>query len=101
MRRRVRFLLEAKAEFDEAADWYEARLRGLGKDFIAKVREVIKRITRTPGLYAMVHGEVRQTIIERFPYSALYQEDKQEIIVIAVFHSSRNPDVWKKRIRPT
>ena len=101
MRKRVRFLPEAKAEFDEAADWYEARHKGLGRDFIGKVREVIKRITGNPKLFAIVRGQVRQTVIERFPYSVLYQEDKHEIIVIAVFHSSRNPDVWKKRLDPS
>ncbi len=99
MKKRVRFLPEAKAEFDEAADWYEARQRRLGRDFIGKVREVIKRITSQPRLFATVYGQIRQTLIERFPYSVLYQEDNHEIIVIAVFHTSRNPDVWKKRVR--
>ena len=99
MKKRVRFLPEAKAEFDEAAEWYESRRRGLGRNFISKVRGVIKRITTNPRLFGKVHGDIRQTLIERFPYSVLYQEDKQEIIVVAVFHSSRNPDVWKKRVR--
>jgi plasmid stabilization system protein ParE len=75
-------------------------LRGLGKDFIAKVRQVIKRFTGNPEFYPKVYRETRQSIVERFPYSVLYQEDSQEIIVIGVFHSSRNPDVWMKRVKP-
>lgn len=101
MKRRVRFLPDAKAEFDESADWYEGRQKGFGRKFIGKVREVINRIKINPRLYAKVHGDVRQSLVERFPYSVLYQEDKQEIIVVSVFHSSRNPDVWKKRVDPS
>ena len=100
MKKRVRFLPETKAEFDEAADWYEARQKGLGKDFIRKVREVVLRIAGNQRLFPTVHEQIRQTVIERFPYSILYQDDSQEILVIAVFHSSRNPDVWKSRVGP-
>jgi hypothetical protein len=43
---------EAEADLDEAAQWYEKRLPGLGVDLVTRVRETLTRI-------ASVH---------RFPY---------------------------------
>src|SRR5262249_26391425 len=44
----VRFLPEARDEYDAAADYYEQQQAGLGVDFIARVREVLQRISANP-----------------------------------------------------
>jgi hypothetical protein len=44
----IRFLSEAQDEFDDAVDFYESRRRGLGKQFVAKVREVLKALAKNP-----------------------------------------------------
>ena len=36
---------EARAEFDDAFDWYEQRRPGLGVDFVGQVQEVFDRIS--------------------------------------------------------
>lgn len=94
----VRFLPEARAEFDDAADWYEAKRPGLGIDFVAKVREVLKRISINPRLHQIVYRDVRRAVVARFPYVVLYREEGNEVIVVAVFHASRNPAVWQSRV---
>jgi len=43
--------LEARAEFDEAFDWYEQQRPGLGVDFVTQVQEVLERISATPERY--------------------------------------------------
>jgi plasmid stabilization system protein ParE len=58
---------EARAEFDEAFDWYEERLAGLGVDFVNCVQEAFDRIGQTPELYAKVFQEVRRAPVHRFP----------------------------------
>jgi len=94
---RVRLLPEAKDEFDAAADWYEDQRSGLGIDFVAKVREVLDRIAANPRLHGTVYRNVRKAIVRRFPYVVLYREEIDEVIVIAVFHSSRDPSHWQRR----
>ena len=93
----IRLLPEAKAEFDAAADWYEGKWRGLGLDFVRRVREVLIRIAANPRLHAKVYREVRKAIVTRFPYIILYQEEPDEVLVISIFHTSRDPSVWKSR----
>ena len=94
----IRLLPEAKDEFDAAADWYELQHTGLGIDFVARVREVFQRIAVTPRLHGVVYQDVRKAIIKRFPYIVLYREDQGEIIVISIFHTSRDPSVWQSRV---
>ncbi|MEI7867476.1 MAG: type II toxin-antitoxin system RelE/ParE family toxin [Candidatus Methylumidiphilus sp.] len=93
----IRLLPEAKAEFDAASDWYEQQRRGLGVDFVTRIREVFKRLAVNPKLYAMVYRDVRQAIVTRFPYVVLYREVQGEILVISVFHTAQNPTLWQIR----
>jgi toxin ParE1/3/4 len=94
----LRLLPEAKTEFDDGADWYEQQRAGLGVDFIARVREVLNRIAANPQLHATVYGDVRKAVVTQFPYVVLYREDGGEVIVIAVFHTARDPSIWQSRV---
>jgi plasmid stabilization system protein ParE len=94
----LRLLPDAQAEYDEAAEWYEQQQPGLGVDFVAKVGDVFARIERTPRMHGKVYGEVRKAVVRRFPYIVLYQEDGAEVIVISVFHTSRDPNDWQSRV---
>lgn len=94
----IRLLPEARVEFDEAADWYEQRQVGLGVDFVAKVGDVLARIASNPRMHQMVYGDVRRAVVRRFPFVVLYREEASEVVVIAVFHASRNPAIWQSRV---
>lgn len=87
----------AKQEFDAAADWYEQQQAGLGIDFVDRVRTVLHRIASDPGLHRAVYGDVRKAAVTRFPYVVLYREEPGEVIVISVFHTARDPSIWKSR----
>src|SRR4051812_43089952 len=94
----LRLLPEARAEFDDAADRYELQQAGLGVDFVARVREVFQRIAANPRLHATVYRDVRKAVVRRFPYIVLYREEAGEVIVIPVFHTSRDPSIWQSRV---
>jgi plasmid stabilization system protein ParE len=99
----IRFLPEAKAEFDDASDWYERKQTALGAAFVARVRAVLHRISHNPRMHGTVHGEVRKALVRRFPYIVLYLEDEDagEVLIISVFHTSRDPAVWQARLDPS
>jgi plasmid stabilization system protein ParE len=94
----VRLLPEARAEFDDAADWYEQKQTGLGRAFIARVGEVLNRIGINPKLHQVVYKDVRKAVVKQFPYVVLYREDAGEVVVISVFHGARDPSVWQSRV---
>ena len=93
----VRLLPEARIDFDEAADWYESQRVGLGVRFIAQVREALERIARRPRIHPVVYRDVRKAVLRRFPFIVLYREEAGEILVISIFHISRDPSVWHGR----
>ncbi len=93
----VILLPEARAEFDEAYDWYEGRRAGLGEAFADQVQRVLDRIAAMPRLHAAVLGEVRKAVVARFPYCVFYREEASCVRVLAVFHSSRDPRTWQSR----
>jgi plasmid stabilization system protein ParE len=94
----IRLLPEARAEFDNDVDRYELQQPGLGLDFVAKVRDVFRRIAANPRLHAVVYRDVRKAVVKRFPYIVLYREDAGEVIVVSVFHTSRDPADWQTRV---
>ena len=99
MTRRVVFRPAARYEFDEAADWYERQVSGLGQSFIDEIQRMLDRIGDTPRQFPVVfEPDVRQALANRFPYSILFRASPKQICVIAVFHSRRDPRIWQQRV---
>ena len=88
---------EARADFDEAFDWYEAQRPGLGIDFAARVQDVFDRISANPLLHAAVFQDVRKAVVQRFPYCVFYRVEASQVLVLAVFHTRRDPSNWQGR----
>jgi plasmid stabilization system protein ParE len=91
------FRLEAQTEFDEAIDWYEQQAE-LGLEFLDCVDDTLTRIQTMPESCEMVFEDVRRAVVQRFPYSVFYQVELQQIVVLAVFHSKRDPKIWQARV---
>ncbi len=88
---------EAEAEISEAFDWYEERVLGLGSNFILNLDAAFHTILRNPLLYPVLHNNIRRSLLRRFPYQVLFIYEDNRIVVLAVFHSKRNPKHWKHR----
>ena len=93
----LRFRPEAVDEFVEAADWYDEQRPGLGDEFVESVQSKLATIVEWPEGFPKVHNEFRRALVSRFPYAICYQLFDAYILVVAVFHVRRDPDVWKQR----
>lgn len=93
----VAFLRSAKAEFDDAADWYEERRPGLGPAFAAAVRSVLDQAVKQPDHYPVAYRNVREALVPDYPYCVYFWEEPNRVVVLAIFHSSRDPQVWQSR----
>jgi plasmid stabilization system protein ParE len=89
---------EAQTEFDEAHDWYENRRSGLGAEFAEAVQHTIDRIVANPVGFAVVRSEVRCAVVRRFPFAVYYPVEQDRIVVISIFHGSRDPKAWQSRL---
>jgi plasmid stabilization system protein ParE len=96
--RRVVFRPEAEAELAEAVDWYEARGRGLGTEFLRAVEAAIATLQRHPTLFPIAFGTARRAVLRRFPYNVIYTVSDDEIVIAACIHGRRDPRRWQTRI---
>jgi len=87
----------ARREFDEAADWYNRQRAGLGAEFIEEVNRVFESIRDRPELFAVAHEDLREALVRRFPYAVYYRIEADQIVVVAVVHTSRDPHIWQSR----
>ena len=90
---------EAEQDMSEAYDWYEKHRPSLGEEFLGCVDACIQAICRSPELQAKIHEDYRRALIRRFPYAIFYDYDGLTVTVFALFHTSRDPEKWRERLR--
>jgi plasmid stabilization system protein ParE len=88
----------AAEELLAACDYLEAQREGLSIRLIGEVRRVIDRISTHPELHGIVLKDIRRAAVRRFPYSIFYRVTPARIDVLAVFHDSRDPSEWQRRL---
>ncbi len=87
----------ARAELVAESDYFERNKKGEGKAFAAVVRSRLKRIAFNPKLHAVVFLDVRKTVLKKYPFCLYYYIDGNNVVVISVFHTSRDPAIWQSR----
>ncbi|MDD4673084.1 MAG: type II toxin-antitoxin system RelE/ParE family toxin [Bacteroidales bacterium] len=89
----------AKEDITNAALWYEEKQTGLGKRFTQQVREKVYFIKENPKACNIRYDNVRTAVLNMFPFMLHYivDENNKTVVISALLHTSRNPDLWKKR----
>jgi toxin ParE1/3/4 len=90
---------EAEDDILEAYVWYEQQREGLGEEFLEALDRARLAVLQNPVTYRIRYKKkVRSFLVDRFPYLLLYVLENKDVNVIAVFHTSRDPEIWKKRV---
>ena len=87
---KVRFTPKALTDIQRVTFWYEEQRKGLGSAFMLSSEAALATVQRNPEIYAKVEGDTRRVVMKHYPYGIFYSVEPEGIIVIAVFHSSRN-----------
>ncbi len=90
---------EAEVDLAETFSWYEDKRQGLGFDFLLQVEAGLKVLERTPVIHPKGYRGTRKHFIRRFPYKIIYLVEQETVIIIAVLHTRRAPELVKKRLR--
>ncbi len=98
---KVKLLPIVQAELREAKKWYNEQRLSLGEEFKEEVNREIDYIGKHPKLYQCKFKDLRQSLVPRFPYAIFYmiEEKKSQVIVFGLLHTSRNPEIIRKRLR--
>ena len=95
---KIRFLEIAQIELDEAIQYYNYEVPGLGIEFLNEVIKTLDRIGDYPEAWHPCSKRTRRCQVRRFPYGVIYQLRDGEILVVAISNLHRKPDYWKNRI---
>lgn len=87
----VTFVRAARVEFVEAAARYGAGCPNLGVEFVTEIERCIVLAAEQPVMYAVIHKDVRRVTACRFPYGVYFQTESDRIVVLPIFHGSRDP----------
>jgi len=87
----------AQAEFDDAVDRFESKRAGRGIEFNSAIRSIFDEISNDPKRYPEVRDDIREALVRDFQYAVYYRIETAQVVVLAVFHTSRDPVEWQRR----
>jgi toxin ParE1/3/4 len=87
----------AQSELEEAVGWYERQKTGLGNRFRQIIEHTLARIVGNPHRFRPATQRTRRALVPRFPYAIHFAEEPEAIVILAVFHTRRDPSQLKDR----
>ena len=89
---------EAEIDFDKSYEYYSEDSPKVADAFFKRVNLSLENIKQNPFSYPEVYKEIRKYVVKKFPFVIYYLIEDYSIKVIALFHTSRNPEIWNERI---
>lgn len=87
----------ALQEYEDAVEYYKDIDLELAKRFRNDVLDAVKGISKSPLQWPIYVDDVRRRVLSDFPYIIFYLTSSELITIVAIVHSSREPDNWLGR----
>jgi toxin ParE1/3/4 len=89
---------EAENDFDNSYNYYYNESSKIANAFFQRINASLEIIRKSPQSFQVIHKDLRKFIVTQFPFVIYYQVFDSTIRILAFFHTSRNPEIWKERI---
>jgi len=86
----------ANKELEQAVEFYEGELQGLGIEFASEIEKAVNLILVYPNSWGKF-GKNRRILTNRFPYAVVYKYENTHITILAVMHLKRKPNYFSGR----
>ena len=93
---------EAKREWNEAVDWYEARETGVGWRFDDELQALLQTLKQNPERFRLATCLTHKVKMPKpWPYSIYFAINREhcEVKILAVWHGARNPAELRRRLK--
>lgn len=95
---RIEYHPAIEAELAEIRDCYNERSQDLGKEFVNEFESQVLRIAAMPTRWMVVRGDMRRSLMRRFPYLIVFRIVNDSVIRITVIkHERRHPSYGMHR----
>lgn len=88
---------DAESDLEFSYSFYYEENPKVADIFFIRINKSFESIKSDPYSYPIVYKNVRKFIVKKFPFVVYYQIVESAIKVIAIFHTSRNPEIWNDR----
>mgnify|MGYP003394498426 CR=1 FL=1 len=88
---------EAEQELLETQDWYESKALGLGFEFTRAADAAVASALRTPFGHLRIEEDFRRVLFRKYPYTLIYLQNPNELLVVSFFHQHRQPGASLER----
>jgi plasmid stabilization system protein ParE len=82
---------DASQEIMDAFNYYESAQAGIGAIFINYLESTFNSISTNPKGFKKISSKSRQAVVRKFPFIVIYEAINEQIVILAVFHTSRKP----------
>jgi plasmid stabilization system protein ParE len=95
----ISFISQAQQDIIDSIAWYNSEKENLGLEFYERLKFHFTLLTKNPLHYSLRNKTFRVAKIRRFPYLIYFkvEQSKRSLVVLAVLHTSRNPNIIKNR----
>ncbi|EAQ78317.1 type II toxin-antitoxin system RelE/ParE family toxin [Blastopirellula marina] len=98
----LRILGEAEAEIEAARQYFNRQAFALGDRFLDDLELALERISTSPESFAKLetlppNDPYRRALLKVFRYAVIFVILETEVVVVAVAHTSRQPNYWLNR----
>ena len=98
---RIEYHPSLNTELEEVRDYYESQSFGLGGDFVGEFERQVLKIAAMPERWMIVRGDLRRSLMKRFPYVIFFRILESDVIrVTVVKHEKRHPSFGMRENRP-
>ena len=94
----IKLLPEAENDLYEALDYYKEIDISLKNNFINDLDNTFDKILKFPNLYPFETKTSQKILMNKFPYIILYEKYNEIIMILAIFHTKRDPKDLYTRI---
>jgi plasmid stabilization system protein ParE len=84
-------------EYDRAFEWYLNQSARAAERFVSEVESAMETIRKHPDQQLRLDQTYHCRILKRFPYYVAFRQTPDEVLVVAVRHTSQDQGAWKGR----
>lgn len=92
----IKLDVEAQEDVQAVIDWYNKKQDYLGNQFFEELNELVHLLKLNPK-FEIIYSTVRCLPLKKFPFNIHFTIDEANKVVniLAVFHTSLNPEYWR------
>lgn len=91
---KLRLNSKANSDFDNIFEYYEKVSSKIADEFLEDIENCLRFLANNPEAGRLIEEtEIREWVFQNWPYVIPYQILQNEIVVLRIYHTSRNPNV--------